>query len=392
MKTFIELAAEAAEKLAEEYSNQPELEFLAWVNIALQREAMVSQAYDATFIDSQLEKWSSDRAIPAAVIHSIRRALMGVWAQESAHREYFAAVLKEVNPPKTLLGRIRTRLREVRGILEGRLLGDLVSRSDWRRHAAQLAIIMGTKINAVPAYVRSLRKTSFAEFCNINGDLEHTAVVGYQRMLNLGRTMPNVAVIAETPLMIDLRRTEKDERYHEALFRALSCWPPPPGSPQVHYGMPSSAPVPVVVSVDSAHDVIANAKAIAYGADAELLGNTTVEVSLEKISHDPLIAYMRRFVRDAAFVKGSAAAGVAAKSKTAKYVGGGAAVGLALGAILGGGKGAAIGALVGGALGTGAQVLKGQEKELPKQIEDVINRRPAHETPATHVQPQMRAH
>jgi len=129
MKNFIELAAEAAEKLAQEYSNEPELEFLTWLNIALQREAMVSQAYDATFIDSQLEKWRSDRAIPEAVIHSIRRALMGVWAQESAHRGYFAAVLKEVNPPKTLLGRITTRLGKVRGTLEGRLLGDLGSRS-----------------------------------------------------------------------------------------------------------------------------------------------------------------------------------------------------------------------------------------------------------------------
>jgi hypothetical protein len=372
MKTFIELAAEAAENLAQEYSREPELEFLTWVNIALQREAMVSQAYDASFVDSQLEKWRSDRAIPEADIRSIRQALMGVWAQESAHRKYFAALLKAVGLPRTFRERIRTRLCELRGTLEGRLLGDLISRNAWRRHSAQLAIIVGTKINAVPAYVRSLRQTSFAEFCSINGDLEHTAVLGYDRMLELGRTLRNIALITETPVMMDLQRTEKDERYHEALFRALACWPPPPpggGRPQVHYSIPPPAPA-------RASKVIAGAMKTAYGADAQFLSNTTVDVNLEKISQDPLIAYMRRFVRDAevaANEKSSAAGGLGANRKTAKYLGIGAAIGVALGAILGHRKGAAKGELVRGTFGIGAQVLRSQEQELPAQIEDTIN-------------------
>lgn len=65
----------------------------------------------------------------------------------------------------------------------------------------------------------------------------------------------------------------------------------------------------------------------------------------------------------------SSGAGLGANKRTAKYVGGGAAVGAVLGALLGGGKGAAIGALVGGAGGAGAQVLTGKKKGLPAETQ-----------------------
>lgn len=61
--------------------------------------------------------------------------------------------------------------------------------------------------------------------------------------------------------------------------------------------------------------------------------------------------------------------GLGANKRTAKYVGGGAAVGAVLGALLGGGKGAAIGAIVGGAGGAGAQVLTGKKKDIPAETE-----------------------
>lgn len=67
--------------------------------------------------------------------------------------------------------------------------------------------------------------------------------------------------------------------------------------------------------------------------------------------------------------KSSAPGGLGANKRTAKYVGGGAAVGAVLGALLGGGKGAAIGALVGGAGGAGAQVYTGRKKEIPAETE-----------------------
>ncbi|HSS95861.1 MAG TPA: hypothetical protein VLK33_02460 [Terriglobales bacterium] len=67
----------------------------------------------------------------------------------------------------------------------------------------------------------------------------------------------------------------------------------------------------------------------------------------------------------------SAPGGLGTNKRTAKYVGGGAAVGAVLGAILGGGKGAAIGALAGGGAGAGAQVYTGRDKAVP--AETVLN-------------------
>jgi hypothetical protein len=76
----------------------------------------------------------------------------------------------------------------------------------------------------------------------------------------------------------------------------------------------------------------------------------------------------RRYLLETAS-KSSAPGGLGANKRTAKYVGGGAAVGAVLGALLGGGKGAAIGALVGGAGGAGAQVYTGRKKEVPPETE-----------------------
>jgi len=67
--------------------------------------------------------------------------------------------------------------------------------------------------------------------------------------------------------------------------------------------------------------------------------------------------------------KSSTPGGLGANKRTGKYVGGGAAIGAVLGALLGGGKGAAIGAIVGGAGGAGAQVYTGKNKELPAETQ-----------------------
>ncbi|MBV8817619.1 MAG: hypothetical protein JO022_04625, partial [Acidobacteriaceae bacterium] len=55
-------------------------------------------------------------------------------------------------------------------------------------------------------------------------------------------------------------------------------------------------------------------------------------------------------------------------SKTAKTVGGGAALGAIIGGVIGGGKGAGVGALSGGALGAGYEVVtKGEKVKIPAE-------------------------
>jgi hypothetical protein len=61
--------------------------------------------------------------------------------------------------------------------------------------------------------------------------------------------------------------------------------------------------------------------------------------------------------------------GLGANKRTGMYVGGGAAVGALLGALMGGGKGAAIGAVLGGGAGAGTQVLTGKKGALPAETQ-----------------------
>ena len=68
----------------------------------------------------------------------------------------------------------------------------------------------------------SLRQTDFSEFCTVNDDLKHTAAVGYDRVVTLASSMPESRIVKETAVLVDVKRCGKDERYHEALFRALA--------------------------------------------------------------------------------------------------------------------------------------------------------------------------
>jgi hypothetical protein len=106
---------------------------------------------------------------------------------------------------------------------------------------------------------------------------------------------------------------------------------------------------------------------IPRGARAQLVavanGNDTT-LDLRSVT-----VHGRRYLLTTQDNKSSAPGGLGANKRTAKYVGGGAAVGAVLGALLGGGKGAAIGELVGGAGGAGAQVYTGRKKEIPPETE-----------------------
>lgn len=71
---------------------------------------------------------------------------------------------------------------------------------------------------------------------------------------------------------------------------------------------------------------------------------------------------------NSADIEQSSNSGIGKNRRTAKYVGGGAALGTLLGAIAGGGKGAAIGAVAGAAAGGTTQVLtKGKEVKIPAE-------------------------
>ncbi len=110
--------------------------------------------------------------------------------------------------------------------------------------------------------------------------------------------------------------------------------------------------------------------AIPQGARARLVASPTTNGKDTMLDLQSVVLGGRRYNIAVANANSSGTpGGLGANKRTAKYVGGGAAVGAVLGALLGGGKGAAIGALVGGAGGAGAQVYTGRKKELPAETE-----------------------
>ncbi len=120
-----------------------------------------------------------------------------------------------------------------------------------------------------------------------------------------------------------------------------------------------------------AEDVVdANGQvAIPRGAKARLVASPTTDGKDTNLDLRSVTLDGRRYNIEVANSGSSRPGGLGANKKTAKYVGGGAAVGAVLGALLGGGKGAAIGAILGGGAGAGTQVYTGRKKEIPPETE-----------------------
>lgn len=112
------------------------------------------------------------------------------------------------------------------------------------------------------------------------------------------------------------------------------------------------------------------AVAIPRGSRARLVATPTTDGKDTNLDLRSVTVNGQRYnIMAASEASGSRPGGLGANKRTAKYVGGGAAVGAVLGALLGGGKGAAIGALIGGAGGAGAQVYTGRKRQLPAETQ-----------------------
>jgi hypothetical protein len=112
---------------------------------------------------------------------------------------------------------------------------------------------------------------------------------------------------------------------------------------------------------------------IPKGSDAQLTirqmtsngttGSPQLVLGLESID-----IHGHHYVVNSADLSQSNDRGIGKNRRTAKYIGGGAALGTLLGAIAGGGKGAAIGAVAGAVAGGATQVLtKGKEVRVPAE-------------------------
>lgn len=133
--------------------------------------------------------------------------------------------------------------------------------------------------------------------------------------------------------------------------------------------IPAKPAIGSTYSATVSDDVLDNSGALAIPRGARALLVTTGDSKDATLDLRSVTINGRRYLITAGATSGQSGTGLGANKRTAKYVGGGAAIGVVLGALLGGGKGAAIGALIGGAGGAGAQVYTGRKKQLPPETE-----------------------
>jgi hypothetical protein len=137
--------------------------------------------------------------------------------------------------------------------------------------------------------------------------------------------------------------------------------------------IPAKPPAGHTYTADVSNDVMdkAGAVAIPRGSRAQLVATASPDGKDTVLDLSSVTVNGRRYSISSAGTQQASGSpgGLGANKRTGKYVGGGAAIGAVLGALMGGGKGAAIGAVLGGAGGAGAQVYTGKKKDLPAETE-----------------------
>ncbi|HEX6881113.1 MAG TPA: hypothetical protein VF135_12160 [Terriglobales bacterium] len=136
--------------------------------------------------------------------------------------------------------------------------------------------------------------------------------------------------------------------------------------------IPAKPAVGAVYTADVSNDVTdkSGAVVIPRGARAQLVATSQGQGKDAILDLRSVTMNGRRYLITTSGTKATSAnGGIGMNKRTGKYVGGGAAIGAVLGALMGGGKGAAIGAVLGGAGGAGAQVYTGRKKDLPAETE-----------------------
>ncbi len=136
--------------------------------------------------------------------------------------------------------------------------------------------------------------------------------------------------------------------------------------------IPAKPAVGAVYTADVSNDVTdkTGAVVIPRGSRAQLVATSQGQGKDAILDLRSVTMNGRRYLITTSGTKATSAnGGIGMNKRTGKYVGGGAAIGAVLGALMGGGKGAAIGAVLGGAGGAGAQVYTGRKKDLPAETE-----------------------
>jgi len=201
--------------LAAKFEHRPDQEMDALLHIALEREELVTTAYRANFLQSNIDRLPISKELKSI----IRHASVWIWKDEDMHTIYTrGALLKSTSR----FDRLQVLLHQFQGFIGG-WSSSIIQHLRWKQApfavtAARLIIALGKSSGKIPKGIeKELKFGSFKNYCHFNIDAEKTALICWERILLLAQTD---ARFTENQLQ-DFQKIIFDETRHQQIFQLI---------------------------------------------------------------------------------------------------------------------------------------------------------------------------
>jgi hypothetical protein len=211
-QAIVRYTEKVAAQIAQTYAGAPFDELRAWVVIAHQREAMVTKLYDMSQIEERLGSGTAD-----GVGAVVRDVVASIWAHEESHTRFLGSLRSLTDSFADMTA--------LQGCLEGEITRSAVSGG----LLARALIAVGGSLGRVPDFAMDLRRMTLRQLVGFHGELETTARMGYQRILDLARMLdPETRESAHDALGLtfdlDIAKIRCEENFHQDAFHEMVRW------------------------------------------------------------------------------------------------------------------------------------------------------------------------
>jgi uncharacterized protein (DUF362 family) len=187
----------------------PGLERLRLMLLALEREQIVTKAYDESFIAERV----ADLPVPEQVRALVRHALVWAWKDEELHTVYIRGRLLSARRR-----RVRIYARQFVGAVGGWVSATRHHRSfarSWLGWPVATAVLLAGRLSGQVSrdLAAELSYRSFARYCALNEELERSAELCYERLIELA---------ADAVEREQFERIRSDEQRHREMFAVLA--------------------------------------------------------------------------------------------------------------------------------------------------------------------------
>jgi len=209
-QSIVNYTEQVAGEIAVRFQDAPFDELRAWLRIAHQREAMVSELYELSALGARFAVADDDSPMSVA-----RAVVASIWAHEVSHTR--------------LLASLRSLSEGMPGLaeLQGQLEGAIIRGASDGGVLARMLIAIGCSLGRAPEFASELRRMNTLELLRFHAELETTARMGYERIIDLTsrlQSSPEARRDFGFTLGYDMVRILSEENFHEAVFLEMSRW------------------------------------------------------------------------------------------------------------------------------------------------------------------------